>query len=136
MYAPSFITGSVIIRFGLGRVIIAGLLLIAASAVVALFGLTVAHFWTSLVLLGIGWNFAFIGATMMVAQCHRPEERNKVQAFNDFLIFGSMVVGSFSSGKLLAIVGWSAVNELVLPLVVLAGALLAWLAFRERMRPV
>ena len=65
-----------------------------------------AHFWTGLVLLGVGWNFAFIGATTMVTQCHRPYERNKVQAFNDFLVFGSMAVSSFSSGQLLADFGW------------------------------
>jgi MFS family permease len=135
MYGPSFITGALIVRFGLDRVILAGLLLIALSAVIGLTGLTVAHFWTALVLLGIGWNFAFIGATTMVTQCHRPEERNKVQAFNDFLIFGSMAIGSFSSGKLLATLGWSAVNEVVLPFVVITGAMLVWLAFRERLRP-
>jgi len=135
MYGPSFVTGALIVRFGLDRVILAGLLLIALSAVIGLTGLTVAHFWTALVLLGIGWNFAFIGATTMVTQCHRPEERNKVQAFNDFLIFGSMAIGSFSSGKLLATLGWSAVNEVVLPFVVIAGAMLVWLAFRERLRP-
>jgi predicted MFS family arabinose efflux permease len=135
MYGPSFITGALIVRLGLDRVILAGLLLIALSAVIGLTGLTVAHFWTALVLLGIGWNFAFIGATTMVTQCHRPEERNKVQAFNDFLIFGSMAIGSFSSGKLLATLGWSAVNEVVLPFVVITGAMLVWLAFRERLRP-
>ena len=70
-----------------------------------------AHFWTGLVLLGLGWNFAFIGATTMVTQCHRPEERNKVQAFNDFLIFGSMAVSSFSSGQMLAYLSWQAINE-------------------------
>jgi predicted MFS family arabinose efflux permease len=135
MYAPSFITGAVIVRFGLERVILAGLSLIVVSAVVGIMGITVAHFWTALVLLGIGWNFAFIGATTMVTQCHRPEERNKVQAFNDFLIFGSMAVGSFSSGQVLAAFGWAAVNQVVFPFVVLAGVLLVWLAVRERLRP-
>ena len=80
--------------------------LVGLAAVVGIAGITVAHFWTVLVLLGLGWNFAFIGATTMVTQCHRPEERNKVQAFNDFLIFGSMALSSFSSGQLLANVGW------------------------------
>ena len=136
MYAPSFITGGIILRFGLERVIVVGLSLIALSAVVSLVGITVAHFWTALVLLGIGWNFAFIGATTMVTQCHRPEERNKVQAFNDFLIFGSMAVGSFSSGKVLATLGWGAVNQLVFPFTLAAGALLLWLVLRERLRPV
>ncbi len=98
MYAPSFVTGSLIARFGVERITGIGLGLIALAAVVGIGGITVAHFWTGLVLLGLGWNFAFIGATTMVTQCHRPEERNKVQAFNDFLIFGSMAIASFSSG--------------------------------------
>ena len=91
-----------------------------------------AHFWTALVLLGIGWNFAFIGATTMVTQCHRPQERNKVQAFNDFLVFGSMAVSSFSSGQLLEYFGWQAINEVIFPVIALAAALLAWLASPER----
>ena len=103
MYAPSFFTGGLIARFGVERITGIGLALIALTAVVGIAGITVAHFWTGLVLLGFGWNFAFIGATTMVTQCHRAEERNKVQAFNDFLIFGSMAVGSFSSGQLLGI---------------------------------
>jgi predicted MFS family arabinose efflux permease len=135
MYAPSFVTGALIMRFGLERIILLGLLLIAVSAVVGLFGLTVAHFWTALVLLGIGWNFAFIGATTMVTQCHRPEERNKVQAFNDFLIFGSMAIGSFSSGQLLALFGWTAVNGVVFPFILVAGVMLLWLSLRDRLRP-
>jgi predicted MFS family arabinose efflux permease len=100
--------------------------------VVGISGLTVAHFWTALVLLGIGWNFAFIGATNMVTQCHRPEERTKVQSFNDFLIFGSMALSSFSSGVLLAIFGWEAVNEVIFPVILVAGALLIWFAARRR----
>jgi hypothetical protein len=77
------------------------LALIGVTAVIGISGITVAHFWSALVVLGIGWNLAFIGATTMVTQCHRPHERNKVQAFNDFLIFGSMALSSFSSGQLL-----------------------------------
>jgi MFS family permease len=92
----------------------------------------VAHFWLGLVLLGLGWNLSFIGATTMVTQCHRPEERNKVQAFNDFLIFGSMALSSFSSGQLLAYVGWQAINEVLFPTVFVAGSLLVWLALRKR----
>jgi len=132
MYAPSFITGSLINRFGMERTIVVGLVLIALTAVVGLSGITVAHFWSALVLLGLGWNFAFIGATTMVTQCHRPHERNTVQAFNDFLIFGSLTVSSFSSGQLLEYLGWQAVNEVVFPTVFIAGAMLAWLATRER----
>ncbi len=132
MFAPSFFTGSLIARFGVNRIVVAGLALIAASAAVGVSGITVAHFWIALILLGLGWNFAFIGATTMVTQCHRPEERNKVQAFNDFLVFGSMVIGSFASGKLLATIGWIAVNEMVFPIVLVAGILLFWQAVLKR----
>ena len=135
MYAPSFVTGSLISRFGVGRITTIGLCFIATTAVVALSGTSVAHFWTALVLLGIGWNFAFIGATAMVTQCHRPEERTKVQSFNDFLIFGSMALSSFSSGQLLEKLGWAAVNEVVFPTVLVAGGMLAWLKWRERESP-
>jgi MFS family permease len=136
MYAPSFITGSLIIRFGVGRVTTLGLALIGAAALVGLNGISVAHFWIALILLGLGWNFAFIGATNMVTQCHRPEERTKVQSFNDFLIFGSMALSSFSSGQLLDKFGWTAVNGVVLPTVLVAALMLGWLKLRERESPI
>jgi MFS family permease len=132
MYAPSFITGSLIARFGVERVTGSGLALIAMTAVVGIAGITVAHFWSALVLLGLGWNLAFIGATTMITQCHRAEERNTVQAFNDFLIFGSMAVASFSSGQLLAGLGWAWTNAVIFPVIALAAALLAWLSFARR----
>jgi MFS family permease len=135
MYGPSFFTGGLIYRYGLNRVMLAGLLLIALSAVIGLAGITVAHFWSALILLGIGWNFAFVAATTMVTQCHRPEERNKVQAFNDFLVFGAMAIASFSSGQILAAFGWGAVNTVVFPAIFVAGALLVWLSLRQRLRP-
>jgi len=132
MYAPSFFTGGLIARFGVERITGIGLVIIALTAVVGIAGVSVAHFWTGLVLLGFGWNFAFIGATTMVTQCHRTEERNKVQAFNDFLIFGSMALASFSSGQLLASLGWTAINAVIFPTIFAAAALLAWLSARER----
>ena len=134
MYAPSFFTGSLILRFGVAKMAASGLVLLALSAVVGLSGITVAHFWTALILLGVGWNFAFVAATTMVTDCHRPEERNKVQAFNDFLIFGSMAIGSFASGSMLAHYGWYLVNVVMLPVVAVSGALLIWLTLRERAR--
>src|SRR5262245_6731434 len=126
MFVPSFITGTLISRFGIERVIAAGFALLIASAIISLTGISIWHFWVALVLLGVGWNFGFIGATALVTQCHRPNERNRVQAFNDFLVFGSMAIGSFSSGKLLHAAGWSAVNEVVFPTVLAAAVLLAW----------
>lgn len=109
MYAPSFFTGSLIARFGAGRMASAGLALIGLSAVAGLGGIEVAHFWGSLVLLGLGWNFGFLGASALVLECHRPEEKTRVQSFNDFIVFGLMAIGSFSSGGLLSAYGWDTV---------------------------
>ena len=120
MYGPSFFTGSLIARFGAARVVAAGLLLTACSGAVGLLGITAAHFGVVLVLLGLGWNFGFVGASAMVLDCHRPEERTRVQSFNDFLVFGTMAVGSFSSGQLLTSLGWNAVVSVVFPPVLLA----------------
>ncbi len=110
MFAPSFFTGNIIAKFGAPRVVLAGLALIALAAIVGLMGITVWHFWIGLTLLGIGWNFGFIGSSAMVVATHRPEERNKVQSFNDFLVFGVMAVMSFASGGMLAWSGWDLVN--------------------------
>jgi MFS family permease len=135
MYGPSFFTGALIVRFGVVRIVIAGLVLLAISAMVGISGLSVAHFWIALVLLGLGWNLSFVGATTMITHCHRPSERNMVQAFNDFLIFGGMAVASFASGKLLATFGWATINEVVFPGVFVAGALLLIQSFRSRPQP-
>lgn len=126
MFAPSFFTGSLIARFGAGRVVAAGLFLLALAAVTGLMGITIGHFWTGLILLGVGWNLGFIGASALVVESHRPEERNKVQAFNDFLVFGMMAITSFSSGQLLAFSGWDLVNWVAFPLI---GVALLALAF-------
>jgi len=132
MYGPSFFTGGLIARYGVERITSIGLGLIVLTAIVAITGVTVAHFWSALVLLGVGWNFAFIGATTLVTQCHRPEERTRVQSFNDFLVFGAMAVSSFSSGQLLETVGWAAINEVVIPVVIVVFALLMWVRMRTR----
>ena len=107
----------------------------ALGALIALSGVALWNFWTALVLLGVGWNLAFVGGTALVTQCHRPNERNKVQAVNDFLVFGSMAIGSFSSGQLLASYGWSMVAEVVFPVVVAAGVLLIAVNLRARPEP-
>ena len=126
MFVPSLVTGSLILRVGVERMIGLGLGLIVLSAVISISGISLWHFWIGLCLLGVGWNFAFVGATTMVTQCHRPDERNKVQAFNDFLVFGSMAIGSFASGNVLASFGWVAVNNIVFPVILTAAALLLW----------
>ncbi|QAU49764.1 MFS transporter [Bradyrhizobium guangzhouense] len=115
MYGPSFFTGALISRLGAPRIVAIGLLLEAGAASIGLSGITAMHFWATLIVLGVGWNFSFIGASALVLETHRPQERNKVQAFNDFLVFGMMAIGSFSSGQLLANYGWSAVNMVVFP---------------------
>lgn len=109
MYAPSFFTGRLIARFGADRMVMTGLTLIAASAAIGLAGVDVAHFWGSLVLLGVGWNFGFLGASALVLESHRPEERTRVQSLNDFIVFGTMALGSFASGGVLAAFGWNTV---------------------------
>ena len=132
MYGPSFVTGSLAARFGVFRITAVGLGLLVLTAIVGMTGLSVAHFWAGLILLGLGWNLAFIGATAMVTECYRPEERTRVQSFNDFLIFGSMAVASFSSGQILAAFGWASINAVLFPTVAIAAALLIWLALRNR----
>ncbi len=112
----------------------AGLLLEAGAATIGLSGITALHFWATLVVLGVGWNFSFVGASALVLETHRPQERNKVQAFNDFLVFGMMAIGSFSCGQLLANYGWSAVNMVVYPPVLLGLVVLTLASFARRRR--
>ncbi len=109
MYAPSFFTGNLISRFGAGRIAAVGLGLIGLSAAVGLGGIQIMHFWWSLILLGVGWNFGFLGASALVLECHRPEEKTRVQSLNDFIVFGLMAIGSFLSGGLLSAYGWDTV---------------------------
>ncbi|MBV1702127.1 MAG: MFS transporter [Hyphomicrobiales bacterium] len=132
MYLPSFLTGAIISRFGARKVVGAGLLMIASAAVLGLSGITLTHFVLGLTLLGLGWNFGFIGASAMVVETHTAAERAKVQAFNDFLIFSTMAIGSFSSGQLLAFFGWASVNWVVFPPVLVALLLLLFNRLRRR----
>ena len=134
MYGPSFFTGALIARFGAPVIVALGLSLEAAGAMIGLSGITALHFWATLMVLGLGWNFSFVGASALVLETHRPQERNKVQAFNDFLIFGVMALGSFSSGQLLANYGWSAVNLVVYPPVLLGLMVLTLASFARRRR--
>jgi MFS family permease len=130
MYAPSFVTGHLIHRFGVLNVILAGALLIVACIAINLSGEAVTHFWIALCILGIGWNFVFVGATTLLTRTHTPAERAKVQSFNDFLVFGSVTLASFSSGALLHAFGWAAVNIGVAPLVAATIVAVVWLKVR------
>jgi MFS family permease len=132
MYGPSFFTGSLIARFGAPVIVALGLALEAVAATIGLSGITAPHFWATLMVLGVGWNFGFVGASALVLETHLPQEKNKVQAFNDFLVFGMMAIGSFSSGQLLANYGWSAVNLVVYPGVLLGLVALALVSFAKR----
>ena len=132
MFAPSFVTGSLIRRLGLAPVMLAGVLLNFASIGIALSGVSVAQFWWALVLLGVGWNFLYISGTTLLTQTYRPEERAKAQGANDQAIFVMMAVSSLASGLTVTTVGWERVNLLALPLVALMAAATAWFALHER----
>jgi MFS family permease len=127
MFAPSFFTGAVIVRFGRLPVIAAGLLLLAACGAIALAGVELEHFYLALIALGVGWNFSFIGATSLLGTTHTRAEQARVQGLNDFLVLGLVAVGSFGSGALLDAFGWNAVQVAMAPALVVALAGVAWL---------
>ncbi|MDJ0629144.1 MAG: MFS transporter [Rhodobacter sp.] len=138
MFAPSFFTGHLINRFGVERIVAAGLLILAAAGVVAIAGVDIGNFFIALILLGVGWNFGFIGATTMLAGAHSPEERGRVQGMNDMLVFGCVTVASLASGGLMNCSGgnpqdgWIAVNLAMAPFLALAGGALIWQVLRPR----
>ncbi|MFQ6548102.1 MFS transporter [Aestuariibius sp. 2305UL40-4] len=138
MFAPSFFTGHLIARYGATKIVASGLVILAAGGAVALSGIELFNFFGALVLLGIGWNFGFIGATTMLASAHAPHERGRVQGMNDALVFGCVTLASLASGGLMncsggtAAEGWNAVNLAMAPFLVLAGGALIWLALRPR----
>ncbi len=138
MFAPSFFTGHLIARFGAERIVAAGLALLAGAGAVGLAGVALENFFVALVLLGLGWNFGFIGATAMLAGAHSPEERGRVQGLNDMLVMGCVTVASLASGGLMncsggsAQEGWTAVNLAMAPFLALAGGALIWLVMRPR----
>ncbi|MBN9425441.1 MAG: MFS transporter [Burkholderiales bacterium] len=131
MFGPSFFTGRLIERFGKLQITALGLLMIAGAGAMALAGLELLNFWGSLILLGVGWNFGFIGSTAMVTDCYQPAERNKVQALNDFLVFSTVAAASFGSGHLLNTAGWETINQLMFPLVAIVVLMLGWLGWRQ-----
>jgi MFS family permease len=132
MFGPSFFTGGLIRRFGVLNVMLAGAAINLACIGIALAGITIAHFWWSLVLLGIGWNFLYTGGTTLLTETYRPEEKAKVQGANDQCIFIVMLVSSFSAGLTVTSVGWSLVNLLALPMILVVGGAIVWFMFHVR----
>jgi predicted MFS family arabinose efflux permease len=133
MYAPSFITGHLITRFGHVRIIAVGLGLLLVCAALALTGYELHSFYLALIALGLGWNFGFIGATSLLASAHRREEQSLIQGLNDFLVFGLVAVASFASGLLLNSSGWPGVQYAGIPAVAVAFGVL-WVCTRSRGR--
>lgn len=139
MFVPSFFTGHLINRFGAERIVATGLAILAAAGLVGLAGVDILNFYVALVLLGIGWNFGFIGASNMLVASHAPEERGRIQGLNDLIVFGSVTVASLASGTLMNCAGaasptdgWTAVNLAMTPFLALAGGALIWLALRPK----
>lgn len=137
MFAPSFFTGGLIKRFGVLNVLAVGALLMFACIGIGLAGTSVMHFWWALLLLGVGWNFLYIGGTTLLTETYRPEEKAKVQGSNDFLVFAVQGVTSLSSGALITRHGWETLNYWAIPAVTATALATAawWLAARRRRTP-
>lgn len=132
MFAPSFITGKLIARFGKETIVAVGLLLLVACSVVALSGIELWQFWTALILLGVGWNFGFIGATAMVSETYTDAENGKVSGLHDFLLFGSVAFGSLMSGTVYNAWGWDMLAWIMFPVIALCLGALGWLWLLSR----
>ncbi|MEE2995884.1 MAG: MFS transporter [Pseudomonadota bacterium] len=132
MYAPAFITGHLIIRYGVNNILIVGALLCAASIVIHLSGTSFLNFLSGLVLVGVGWNFLFTGGTTLLTETYSQEEKSKVQGLNDFFIWGTISIGAVTSGAVQQSIGWNAVNLVMAPLVVIVFLTTLWLRFSTR----
>jgi len=138
MFIPSFFTGHLIVRFGAEKIIAIGLIILAFSGVTAFLGVDLMNFYFALALLGVGWNFGFIGATTLISSSHNKSERGVVQGTNDFIIFGSVTLASLTSGGLMNCSGgspqegWSTVSLAMIPMLILAGIALTWLIMNKR----
>ena len=135
MYAPGFFTGSLIDRFGVLNVILAGAAVMAAGALVALTGNALPHFLAALVLIGVGWNFMYTGGTALLTESYTPAEKARTQGANDFIMFSTMAVSSFSSGAMVSTTGWEAMNWTALPVLASVSGAVVWYARRRRRPP-
>ncbi len=132
MFAPSFFTGHLINRYGCANIMLLGGLAAAGCVAINLAGQSHLHFWVALVLLGIAWNFLYIGATTLLTECYRPEEKAKTQGLNDMIVFSTVTLAALSAGALQHNFGWMAVNLGVAPAILLILASLVWLKMFDR----
>ena len=132
MFAPSLIAGSLIKHFGVLSVMLTGVAIMLVCVAIALAGITVMHFWLALVLLGVGWNFMYVGGTTLLTSAYSPSEKAKTQGMHDFLVFGVTIISSFSSGLLLKSNGWQMLNYVAIPFLVIAGLACLWMMLRTR----
>jgi len=135
MFAPSFVTGSLIARFGITHLLLTGTLLMAGTALITNLGVSVIHFWVALVLLGVGWNFLFVGGSTLLSTVHSEAERGKVQGINDLIIFSLVAIGSLMSGALLYRLGWEALNLAMLPPILLVALVTLWYRLSAASQP-
>ena len=131
MFVPSFFTGHLIRRFGTTIIMLTGVLLLGLCVFINFVGITVTHFWSALVLLGVGWNFLFVGATALITKTYSPSEKAKAQALNDFIVFGTVTASSFSSGAIQQALGWQTINIAVIPFLIIVGLSILWLHTRS-----
>ncbi len=134
MFAPSFVTGHLIRRFGVLTIMLVGAVLNFLCVAINLAGTELTHFWLALFMLGVGWNFLFVGGTTLLTEVYRVEEKAKTQALNDFLVFTMVTASSISAGALHYNLGWRAINFGVLPLIIVVFFAVLWLQFKNRAR--
>ncbi|MCP4625442.1 MAG: MFS transporter [bacterium] len=134
MFVPSFFTGNLIRRFGTTNIMLTGILLLGLCVGINFSGTTITHFWIALVFLGLGWNFLFVGATTLLTETYSPNEKAKAQALNDFIVFGTVAITSFSSGAIQHALGWQTINMAVIPFLVIIGIANLWLRSTQRTR--
>jgi MFS family permease len=130
MFVPSFFTGHLIRKFGTANIMLTGVVLLVLCVGINFTGTTVIHFWSSLIFLGLGWNFLFVAATTQLTETYSPGEKAKAQALNDFIVFGTVTLTSFSSGAVQNILGWETINTAVIPFLILIALANFWLRGR------
>ena len=134
MFFPSFFTGHLIRKFGTANIILTGVLLLSLCVSINFTGETVIHFWSSLIFLGVGWNFVFVGATTQLTETYTPAEKAKAQALNDFIVFGTVTLTSLSSGAVQNLLGWQTINMAVLPFLLIIFLANLWLRSNQRLQ--